>query len=96
MALSFMTENKSSRLPGFYKLPTAERVDVIAEWAGLSQEDKTILMSQGLDAGQADKMIENALGTYGRRYRRRCDQGPPHGESSHMAGCQAQQGRQGL
>ncbi|HEX6387218.1 MAG TPA: hydroxymethylglutaryl-CoA reductase, degradative [Anaerolineae bacterium] len=56
--------NKSSRLPGFYKLPVTERVDVIAEWGGLSEEEKVLLMSQGLDAGQADKMIENALGTY--------------------------------
>jgi len=64
MALPFTIKNKSSRLPGFYKLPVAERVDVIAGWAGLSEEDKTILMNQGLDAGQADKMIENALGTY--------------------------------
>ncbi len=55
---------KSSRLPGFYKLPLAERVDVIARWAGLDEEEKNRLSGLGLENGQADLMIENTLGTF--------------------------------
>ncbi len=55
---------KSSRLPGFYKLGMAERVAVVAEWAGLSDDEAAVLAGQGLTPGQADHMIENALGTY--------------------------------
>ncbi|HFE67334.1 MAG TPA: 3-hydroxy-3-methylglutaryl-CoA reductase, partial [Chloroflexi bacterium] len=47
---------KSSRLPGFYKLSLAERADVIAEWAGLTEEEKAILTGQGLSNEQADHM----------------------------------------
>ncbi|MCA9969430.1 MAG: hydroxymethylglutaryl-CoA reductase, degradative, partial [Anaerolineales bacterium] len=55
---------KSSRLPGFYRLSIQERVDTVAEWAGLTDEDKAILLGQGLQNEQADLMIENVLGTY--------------------------------
>ena len=55
---------KSSRLPGFYKLGLAERVAVVAEWAGLSDDEAAVLAGRGLTPGQADHMIENALGTY--------------------------------
>ena len=55
---------KSSRLPGFYKLGLAERVAVVAEWAGLSDDEAAVLAGDGLAPAQADLMIENALGTY--------------------------------
>ena len=55
---------KSSRLPGFYKLNLAERVAVVAEWAGLSDDEAAVLAGDGLAPSQADLMIENALGTY--------------------------------
>ncbi len=55
---------KSSRLPGFYKLSLAERADVIAEWAGLTDEEKAVLTGQGLSNQQADHMIENVTGTF--------------------------------
>ena len=58
------TEVKSSRLPGFYKLPLAERVAVVAEWAGLDEGEAAVLAGEGLTPAQADHMIENALGTY--------------------------------
>ena len=54
---------KTSRLPGFYKLPLNERVAVVAEWAGLSDEEAAVL-GDGLSPAQADLMIENALGTH--------------------------------
>ncbi|MCB9421361.1 MAG: hydroxymethylglutaryl-CoA reductase, degradative [Ardenticatenaceae bacterium] len=55
---------RSSRLPGFYKLSLAERVETIAEWANLTGDEKAILVDRGLKADQADMMIENALGTF--------------------------------
>jgi hydroxymethylglutaryl-CoA reductase len=56
---------RSSRLSGFYKLPLDERLDIVAEFSDLSEEDKETLASRGLDAGQADLMIENSIGTFG-------------------------------
>jgi hydroxymethylglutaryl-CoA reductase len=55
---------KSSRLPGFYDLSLADRMAVIAEWAGLDDEEQEILADRGLKASQANMMIENVLGTY--------------------------------
>ena len=55
---------KSSRLPGFYKRPLSERVNIVAEWAGLDAADIGVLKGQGLANEQADKMIENTLGTF--------------------------------
>jgi hydroxymethylglutaryl-CoA reductase len=55
---------RSSRLPGFYKLSLEDRLDLVAEWAGLDDTEKEILSSRGLEARQADLMIENALGTF--------------------------------
>jgi len=57
-------ELKTSRLPGFYKLGLGERVAVVAEWAGLSDDEAAVLAGDGLAPAQADLMIENALGTY--------------------------------
>lgn len=56
---------KSSRLPGFFKKTLQERLDVIAEWADLDESEKDALAGNGLEPRQADLMIENALGTFG-------------------------------
>ena len=56
--------DKSSRLPGFYKRPLTERVDIVAEWANLDESDRAVLLGQGLSNELADKMIENTLGTF--------------------------------
>jgi hydroxymethylglutaryl-CoA reductase len=56
--------DKSSRLPGFYKLSLDERIEMVAAWANLTAEDKAILHGRTLSSTQADKMIENALGTF--------------------------------
>ena len=53
----------SSRIPGFYKLSPKERLDAIAEFSGLSGEDRGVLEKSFLPAEQADKMIENAVGS---------------------------------
>ncbi len=55
---------KSSRLPGFYKKSLRERISIVAEWADLTEEEEQVLLEHGLENGQADKMVENALGTF--------------------------------
>ncbi len=62
-----MSENnneRTSRLAGFFRLPMSERLDIVAEFADLDDNEKQILAGRGLDAKQADLMIENALGTF--------------------------------
>lgn len=54
---------ESSRIPGFYKLPPEERLRVIAEMTGLSGDDVAQL-SAGLSVEQADRMVENVVGTF--------------------------------
>ncbi len=61
-----MTEKRgTSRLTGFYKRPLAERAALIGQWAGLDTLDQaTLLGMAGLNATQADQMIENVIGVY--------------------------------
>ena len=57
--------SKSSRIPGFYKRTPEERLDLVAEFADLSEEEITALRggdSVRLEA--ADKMIENVVGLF--------------------------------
>jgi len=54
---------ESSRISGFYKLPPKERLNVIAERAGLSA-DEVAQLSAGLGIDQADRMVENVIGTF--------------------------------
>ncbi len=57
---------QSSRLIGFYKLSTAERIGLIREVAGLTNEEaKALSGAAGLDSGQGDHMIENVVGVFG-------------------------------
>lgn len=55
---------KSSRLPGFYQFSLQERIKMIGDWAGLDENERGLLAGEGLSSSQADKMIENVLGTY--------------------------------
>jgi hydroxymethylglutaryl-CoA reductase len=60
-----MTNEHTSRLPGFYKRTLAERAAMVAQWAGLRPEEQAALLGlSGLNASQADNMIENAIGIY--------------------------------
>jgi hydroxymethylglutaryl-CoA reductase len=55
----------TSRISGFYKRTLAERAALVAQWANLTpQEQSTLLGISGLNAAQADNMIENAVGVY--------------------------------
>ena len=64
MGVNLAVEHKTSRLPGFYKLPPAERVAAVGDWAGLDESERAVLAGQGLSPTQADLMIENVVGTY--------------------------------
>jgi len=53
----------TSRISGFYKLATAERLSATAERADLGPEDISQLKA-GLSLEQADKMVENVVGMF--------------------------------
>ncbi len=54
---------RSSRIKGFYKLSLDERLKIVAEWAGLSDEEAELLRNLGnLPEKIADSMIENVIG----------------------------------
>lgn len=60
-----MTAEHTSRIPGFYKRPLAERAALVAQWGRLTPTEQTALLGiAGLNAAQADQMIENAVGVY--------------------------------
>jgi hydroxymethylglutaryl-CoA reductase len=58
-----MTHERTSRLPGFYRLPIAERRARLAELHGLPEEAFAAL-DGGLALATADHMVENVVGTY--------------------------------
>jgi len=56
----------SSRLTGFYQKSLDERLAQVAQWAGLSSDEKRVLAGvMGLSTEAADHMIENVIGTFG-------------------------------
>ena len=56
--------SKSSRIPGFYKLPVEERLKKVAGFANLTEEEVELLKKEGnLSLEIADRMIENVIGT---------------------------------
>jgi hydroxymethylglutaryl-CoA reductase len=64
--LSQGNKRRSSRIPGFYQRTLPDRVALIAQWAGLdANEQATLLGMTGLNATQADQMIENVIGVFG-------------------------------
>lgn len=54
---------KTSVVSGFYKLPIEKRRELVAHFAGLTEDDVKIF-SSCLDITTADRMIENVLGTF--------------------------------
>ena len=54
----------SSRMPGFYNKSLAERLQAVADQAGLGQDEALAFSSDGLNADGADHMIENVVGLY--------------------------------
>jgi hydroxymethylglutaryl-CoA reductase len=56
---------KSSVLSGFYKLTPKERLNLVKEIAGLTEEEATMLQNTGsLPLDVADRMIENVIGAF--------------------------------
>jgi hydroxymethylglutaryl-CoA reductase len=56
---------KSSQLSGFYKLSPKERVKLVKELVGLTDEEVRLLQSTGsLDLDLANRMIENVVGAF--------------------------------
>ncbi len=59
----YIVLEKTSRLPGFYKLTPEERLRIVAEWAGLTDEEVKLLKNYGnLGKELANAMIENVIG----------------------------------
>ena len=57
--------NKSSSISGFYKLSPKERLALVKEFAGLSDEECNLLLNTGsLPLEAADRMIENVVGAF--------------------------------
>ncbi|MEM3881556.1 MAG: hydroxymethylglutaryl-CoA reductase, degradative, partial [Candidatus Bathyarchaeia archaeon] len=57
--------SKSSAISGFYKLSPKERLALVKEFAGLSDEECALLMNTGsLPLELADRMIENVVGAF--------------------------------
>jgi len=55
---------KTSQLEGFYKLSPEERLKIVKEFANLNDEEMKIIKSTGsLKLDQANRMIENVIGT---------------------------------
>jgi len=55
--------SKRSELSGFYKLPVADRVRLLKEFAGLTDEETSLLQKPGaLGFDVANRMVENLVG----------------------------------
>lgn len=58
------TSARSSRISGFHKMTSAERLKIVAEFCGLDEQAIGLLADTGnLDPHIADHMIENVVGT---------------------------------
>jgi hydroxymethylglutaryl-CoA reductase len=56
---------KTSELSGFYKLNPSERLRLVKDFSGISDEDAKLLSeTKGITIEQADKMIENVIGIF--------------------------------
>ena len=56
---------KTSQISGFYKLNPEERLKIVKDFSSLSENEVEALFKTGsLDMEQADRMIENVVGTF--------------------------------
>jgi len=55
---------RTSRISGFYNLPMDERLKIVKEFAGLTDEEVEVLREGKLPREVADHMIENVIGLY--------------------------------
>ena len=62
---SMSGEERTSRIPGFYKLKPEERLQRVKEFANLTDEEAELLRRFGaLDEALANRMIENVIGVF--------------------------------
>ena len=54
---------RTSKLSGFYKRDTKERLAIVKDFAGLTDEEVAVLGATGALGDLADRMIENVVGT---------------------------------
>lgn len=58
-------DQRTSRIPGFYDWPLAERAAHISLWAHLDADEREVLGGMmGLGLSRADRMIENVIGVF--------------------------------
>ncbi|MCU0852660.1 MAG: hydroxymethylglutaryl-CoA reductase, degradative [Thermoplasmata archaeon] len=56
---------RTSRIEGFYKLSMEDRLKIVKDFGGLTDEEALALIGfQGLDPSIPDKMVENAIGSF--------------------------------
>ncbi len=56
-------QQKTSRIEGFYKLPLEEKIKIVKDWAGLTDEEVAQLLNFGnLPRDIGERMIENVVG----------------------------------
>ncbi|MDD4308227.1 MAG: hydroxymethylglutaryl-CoA reductase, degradative [Thermoplasmata archaeon] len=54
----------NSNISGFYRMSIEERLKIVKEFAGLSDEEAAIIGNMGaLDPSKADRMVENVIGS---------------------------------
>ena len=58
-----VSNEKSSKVSGFYKMPVKERIEFVKKFSDLTEED-TSIFSSSLDIETADRMVENVLGNF--------------------------------
>lgn len=56
----------ASAVPGFFSKPREERLRIVADFAGLSEDELGVLRAAdgGVPYSRADQMVENAIGTF--------------------------------
>ncbi|MEL9998195.1 MAG: hydroxymethylglutaryl-CoA reductase, degradative [Sulfolobales archaeon] len=55
---------RTSRISGFYRLGVSERLGIVKDFAGLTDEEVNLLQTSKMGLVIADKMIENVIGTF--------------------------------
>ncbi len=55
----------TSRIPGFYNLPLSDRLERLADTAGVGLGELSAFQTSGLSPDQANHMVENAIGVFG-------------------------------
>ncbi len=63
-SMSHVMSSRTSRYPGFYRLPLEARARWVAEQAGLTLEEQMLLTNGGLTLEEADHMVENVIGRF--------------------------------